>query len=314
MSLAQHPSRHVWDFWYYHEPDGTFHVLYLNAERALVAGGDHHYHAQVGYATTLNFVDVLWLNDAVFKPDPDGWDNTAIWTGDVIRGREGFLMFYTSRDRGQDDGMTQNIGLAVSDDLREWERVPDLRIEPDPRWYETAAVTGDDIIHAWRDPYLFRHESDLYMLVAAKDRSQPNGRQCAVGILRSVDGSLLNWEALPPLYSAGYVSESDVPVLYRDDDGGYNLIYTVWPRYDYAPTTNRAGGLHTVRTESLFSGDWTAPRSLLPGASGLYAARVIPELAGDLVGHDTRQGGWRRIHAHLGWSHVDRDFSNLWID
>ncbi|MFW5748605.1 MAG: beta-fructosidase [Chloroflexota bacterium] len=310
--LVQHPTRFVWDFWYYHDADEKlFHVLFLNADRSLAATDAHHWQAQVGYATTRDFVSVDWHATDVFTADPDGWDNTSIWTGDLIRGREGFILLYTSRSRDVGDGMTQNIGMAVSKDLRHWERVPDFRLAPDPQYYEAHTHPEDDSIHAWRDPYLFRHNGQLFMLVAAKGRDLLPGRKGVVGLLRSVDGSLLNWEALPPLYASGYVSECDVPILYTLD-GTSKLVYTVHARYDHAPMTGGAGGLHGISTPALFVKPWMGPAVLLAKASGMYAARVIPELGGDIVGPDFRLGGWQRVPAQTGFRHVDRDFRDLW--
>ena len=224
--LLQHPSRYVWDFWYYYEEEtGLYHVLFLNADRALVPQEQHHFHAEVGYAITEDFIDVEWIDGAVFSADPDGWDNTSIWTGDVVAVPGGYALFYTSRDRRKDDGMTQNIGLAFSQDFRRWERVPGVQIEPETRWYEPRSVPGEKTIHAWRDPFPISHGGEHYLLVTAKDNQAPKGRKGCVGLLRGMGHDLTQWEVLPPLWSPGLHEELEVTQIYREDENRLQLVY-----------------------------------------------------------------------------------------
>ncbi|MHA1480219.1 MAG: beta-fructosidase, partial [Candidatus Thorarchaeota archaeon] len=129
-----------------------FHILYLNADSSLVQSNQHHFSARIGYATTKEFKSIDWINDDVFHATKDGWDNTSIWSGDVIRISDRFLFYYTSRDNAVDDGFTQNIGLAYSKDFIHWNRVEDFQIQPDEKYYEPRSLEGDSTIHAWRDP------------------------------------------------------------------------------------------------------------------------------------------------------------------
>jgi beta-fructofuranosidase len=290
--------------------EGVFHTLFLNADPALAPTDEHHFHARIGYARTRDFRTVDWIDSDVFAADPDGWDNTSIWTGDVIRGREGYILFYTSRDRRIDDGMTQAIGAATSPDLIHWQRVPGFRIDPDPRIYQPRALPGDEAIHAWRDPYLFLHEGVPHMLVCAKLADLPPGRKGCIGLLRAVDHTLSRWEALPPIYAPGTAGECDVPVIYRQA-GRYLLTHTIWPRYDHA---TGQGGSHLIRGDASLSGFETTSHVPLPGDSGVYAARIVPELGGDLVGFDVTKGGWRRVPVGLdGVEPADRDFREWWF-
>ena len=57
----RHPSRYVWDFWYYFDPvTELFHVFYLNADEFLVPSEKHHLASRVGYATTYDFIRMDW--------------------------------------------------------------------------------------------------------------------------------------------------------------------------------------------------------------------------------------------------------------
>lgn len=254
-----------------------------------------------------------WIDHNVFHASSESWDNTSIWSGDVIRCEEGYLLYYTSRDFRVDDGMTQNIGLAFSTDFRNWERVKGFRLEPDNRYYESRFAGGDNSIHAWRDPYLFRYYDGIYMLVAAKNIRHRPARKGTIGLLRSIDNSLTHWDILPPLYSPGWVSECDVPLIYQREEH-LMLAYTCWAKYDFTPGTNNKGGLHLVEGTgmSLTPENFiNLPSGIMPEGRGFYACRVIPELGGDLVCPDFKKGGIRRVAMHTGLQHLNRDFSDL---
>ena len=312
----QHPSRHVWDFWYYFDSaTGTFHLFYLNADRALVDSDKHHFSSQVGYATTKDFLTIDWISDRVLGADPHGWDNTSIWSGDIIKVAGGFLMFYTSRNQGTDDGMTQNIGVAFTHHIQSfdrWFRIPNIRIQPQFP-YELRHVPDDTTIHAWRDPFLFRHQAQIYMLLSAKDPTKPLGKKGAVALLKAKNNSFEDWEYLPSICQPGYYAEMEVPQLYKAG-GDYALLYSTWAKNDFAPSTGQSGGLHGVLSSSLLSFPPSSPHVYLPETARLYACRVIPELGGEIVGFDITTGGIRRSGVKTGLQHVDRDFSSYSID
>jgi sucrose-6-phosphate hydrolase SacC (GH32 family) len=309
----QHPDRHVWDFWYYFEPETkVFHLFYLNADRSSVANDSHHYSAQVGYATTQDFLTIDWISDRVLGADPHGWDDTAIWSGDIIKVDGGFLMFYTSRNQNTDDGMTQNIGVAFTHHIQSfdrWFRIPNIRIQPQSP-YELRHVPDDMTIHAWRDPFLFRHEQQIYMLLSAKDPTKPLGKKGAVALLKAKNNSFEEWEYLPPICQPGFYAEMEVPQLYRTADDAYALVYSSWAKYDFAPTTDHSGGLQGLFSPNMFNFPAATPTVILAETAGLYACRVIPELDGEIVGFDITTGGIRRSGVRTGLQHVDRDFSD----
>ncbi|MGF1520534.1 MAG: beta-fructosidase [Nodosilinea sp.] len=329
----QHPSRHLWDFWYYFDPDaGLFHIFYLNADQALVASEQHHYAACVGHATTPDFVAIDWGDRSSFNvltPPANHWANTCLWSGDVIKVQNGYLMFYTSRDSRQDDGLTQSIGVAYASDLgaNQW-RFFDTQLTP-KGCYQPRGLTGDRTIHAWRDPFLFRRREtqQIFMLVSAKTVGGPLGASGAIALLQVADSGFAqavrgeqDWQYLPPLLAPCGYAEMEVPQLYQQPDGRYELVFSCWAKYDFSPLT--AGGFQGITTSRLWpeSGDrLDLPRSnpaihtLSPETEGLYACRIVPELGGEIIGFDIQSGGIRRsgIQTHL--TSVDRDFSDLAI-
>jgi beta-fructofuranosidase len=312
-STLHHPNRYVWDFWYYYDSKTKiFHIFYLNADPVLVPDGKHHYASQVGYGFTKDFFTMEWGPYDVFSADPNRWDNTSIWTGDVIRIKDGFLLFYTSRNSGEDDGHTQNIGLAYADriDARRWEPVPGIRIKPDGSIYEPRYVPGDCSIHAWRDPFLFRHNNQIYMLISAKAVKRHIWKNGTIGLLHSQDSGFRNWEILKPIADPGFYSEMEVSQLLLDKRGRFNLVYSTSPEFDNAPNSSKAGGLHYINSPDLNGFNQNPPHVLLPFDSGLYACRIIPEMGGEIVGFDHRTGGIKRSGIKTGFRHINRDFSD----
>jgi sucrose-6-phosphate hydrolase SacC (GH32 family) len=293
--LVKNSNRFVWDFWYWYDTNtASFHLLYLNADYELVPGNQHHFSARIGYAITKDFTEIDWIDDDVFCANHTGWDNTSIWSGDLVRHNDGFILFYTSRNNMTDDGMTQYIGAAYSNNFLDWKRLDGFVLKADPRWYDLRSLKGDSSIHAWRDPFIFRDNDKTWMLLCAKEHDAALGHKGAVALLHAEDSSLMNWSIHKPLFSPGWYSECEVPQIYLNEAGQKVLVYSSWARFDNAPTTNGVGGLHAV-----ILGD-DKPWVLVPESEGLYACRVIPELGGDVVGFDILQGGLRRLGITTG--------------
>ncbi|MGY5876371.1 MAG: beta-fructosidase [Candidatus Thorarchaeota archaeon] len=309
--LVQNPDRFTWDFWYYHDArENRFHLLYLNADKSLVLSNQHHFSARIGYAVTKDFQEIEWINNDVFHADENGWDNTSIWSGDVIRIKDGFLFYYTSRDKNVDDGHTQNVGIAFSEDMIHWDRIKGFQLKPDERFYEPRSLEGDTSIHAWRDPFLFLEKNNLFMILSAKTRGAPLSKNGSIALLKSKNNSLTDWEVLRPAFSPGWFSECEVSQLYLRDRK-HVLVYSCASRHDHRPVKEQVGGLFGIEGTPIEGGFSGNPEVLLPESSGVYACRVIPELNGDIVGFDITEGGFRRVAAGTDMKPVNRDFSGL---
>lgn len=88
---------------------------------------------------------------------------------------------------------TQQVGLAVSDDLYTWEKQAQNPVTAiDSRFYEPTGSGVRKIPH-WRDPFLFEHEGFVYHWVCASRNDGPQDARAALGLARSKD--MLNWEA-----------------------------------------------------------------------------------------------------------------------
>jgi hypothetical protein len=91
----------------------------------------------------------------VVHGEAGSFDQTATWTGSVVKGPDGtWHLFYTGVSRPDDTGHVQQIGLATSTDLMTWTKHPDNPlITADSRWYETLGGPAPWQDEHWRDPW-----------------------------------------------------------------------------------------------------------------------------------------------------------------
>ena len=115
----------------------------------------------------------------------------------------------------------------------------------------------------------------------------------------------------------------EVPQIYKDSQGNYELVFSTWAKNDFSPTTRKAGGLQglTIPESWNFNNHQTTSLELnqgfhvlMPEKYGLYACRIIPELHGEIVGFDIEDGGIRRSGVKKKFQSVNRDFSGLKIE
>jgi beta-fructofuranosidase len=184
------PDDWVWDFWL--ADDGaTFHLFFLKAPRSLGDSDLRHDHAAIGHAVSDDLRRWSVVADPV-QPQPDGYDDLAMWTGSVVRAGDHWRMFRTGRTRS-DGGSVQRIGCDTSPDLVTWarDRAQTWPLAADPRHYDV----GDGTVH-WRDPWVVRDDvSGLWhMYVTARAAGVGAG---VVG--HAVSEDLSAWQVQPPL-------------------------------------------------------------------------------------------------------------------
>lgn len=187
------PDSWVWDFWIIRDQE-TYHAFFLYASRALHDPEMRHRHASIGHAVSTDLVNWERVADALVHGRPGDFDQTATWTGSVVRGDDKrWYLFYTGAtftDRGQ---ILQQIGLAISDDLHTWhkhDRNP--LVSADFRWYETAGDDTERDEH-WRDPWVFKDPGGhgWHMLLTARAATGPDDDRGVIGHARSDD--LITW-------------------------------------------------------------------------------------------------------------------------
>ena len=239
--------------------DGKFYIYYLHDERKGNTQDEY------GYRTSWN----LWITeDGVNIKDckvvlPVGeYDDAdyACYTGSVIEGNDGnFHMFYTAQNNynpkyHRDGKPLQYVAHAISTDLINWEKLPELTFGADERIYEPFD---------WRDPFVFYNEEEkcFDMLLAARLRGASEKNGGCVGLCRSYD--LLHWEAKEPFYNPESYMTHECPDLFKLG----NKWYLVYSTFSEKFVTH-------YRMSDKLSGPWTSPIEDTFDARAFYAAKT----------------------------------------
>ncbi len=142
-------------------------------------------------------------------------------TGSVIRRDSRYWMAYTGH-KVDHPIFVQRVGMAVSDDLVRWERLPENPTsEADPAHYEIVS-TGQRTMTHWRDPSLLDTGEEVFQYVCARRTDGDVTQRGTVGMARSTD--MLTWEALPPPEHDAITEEMEVPQVYAIG-GRYYLVF-----------------------------------------------------------------------------------------
>ena len=184
----------------------------------------------------------------------------ACYTGSVIEGNDGnFHMFYTAQNNynpkyHRDGKPLQYVAHAISTDLINWEKLPELTFGADERIYEPFD---------WRDPFVFYNEEEkcFYMLLAARLRGASEKNGGCVGLCRSYD--LLHWEAKEPFYNPESYMTHECPDLFKLG----NKWYLVYSTFSEKFVTH-------YRMSDKLSGPWTSPIEDTFDARAFYAAKT----------------------------------------
>ena len=164
-----HDGHHMSDAWYCVDRSADLvHMYYLT--RPL--GTDEP--TVVGHAASSDLVTWETRPAALRRGPPGSWDDVKLCTGSVLEHRGRYWMAYSatgSRDSSEaEPHRVQRCGLAVSDDLETWDRVPGNPVtEPGPPHYELMSSGERQMAH-WRDPFLFERGDSVYQLVCARRR------------------------------------------------------------------------------------------------------------------------------------------------
>jgi beta-fructofuranosidase len=231
----------VWDSWI--ADDGErYHLYHLRAPRSLGSPDLRHTAAVIGHASSSDLL--TWTDHGTaLAPDPDGWDDLALWTGSVVRGDDGrWRMFYTAINTRHGHVLRdQRVGLAESDDLTHWRRALDRPVvEVDTRWYKSLPE-DPGASETWRDPFVFRDPGGdgWRMLVTARAKDAAANDDGVLAEARSAD--LVHWEIGPPVCEPGAgFGQLEVPQV-REIDGRYVLVFTCHPQEQTAERTERSG-------------------------------------------------------------------------
>lgn len=275
----------VWDFWL--ADDGElFHMYYLHAPKSLGDERLRHRNAQIGHATSSDLVSWTDLG-AVLQPGGAGeFDETATWTGSVVRGDdEVWRMFYTGSRFASETSTAnvQTVGVASSADLHTWVKSPGPIARADPHWYETLG-TSSWPEEAWRDPWVFRDSSGdgWHMLVTARSSHGPDDERGVIGHATSAD--LETWQVQPPLSMPGSgFAHLEVPQI-ATVGGRHLLLFSCDTAALSQARKDRGerGGIWALEPDAVV-GEYEVEDAVLIAPENLYSGRVIQNRSGEWV-------------------------------
>ena len=209
--------------------EGIYHLFHLVLPN----------HDYIAHAVSNDCVRWRQVENALFIGDPGSWDDSMLWTVHVSENphRKGhWRMFYTGLSR-RDQGKKQRIGLAESDNLYAWQKVPvnwqDKRtplpyslpgkpkspafeydadscypLQPDSHYYESEIDTARHWV-SWRDPFYFNDGDNGWLFCAARVDHGPIVRRGCVACLEEAgDG---HFTAREPLFHPGLFDDVEVP-------------------------------------------------------------------------------------------------------
>ncbi len=137
----------------------------------------------------------------------------------------------------------QRVGVAVSDDLLLWEKLPENPTsEADPVHYELVS-TGDRTLTPWRDPFLLDMGEEVIQYVCAKRTEGDITLRGTIGLARSTD--MRSWETLPPLEHDPIAEEMEAPQIHEIGGRCY-LVFCTKEQW-LSPSYKSRFPVHTFR-------------------------------------------------------------------
>jgi beta-fructofuranosidase len=211
--MLQYPGKRIGDIWFYPEGE-TLHSFFLFCDESIPA----HTLWDIGHATSLD--GLHWeIQDTALNMGAKGeWDE-VLATGSILKRDGQYWMAFTGHT-------TQEVGLAVSDDLFKWKKyskspLPGLN----PNKYEAISCGTRPRKH-WRDPFLFTFKDDVYYAVCASGKSGPPDGRGTVGLAKSKD--MKHWEVIDPPEVDPLFQEMECPQIF-EQYGKWYLVFSTGP-------------------------------------------------------------------------------------
>ena len=151
---------------------GKFHLFHL-----IIPNHDY-----IAHAISDDGINWKRNKNALFVGHPGEWDDDMLWTMNVSKEADYFVMYYTGLKR-KDQGKTQRIGKAKSKDLIHWEKCIDfIPIESKSPHYESIETNNPRKWLSFRDPFLFRDNDETHLLICARKPYGFVSRRGCVGL------------------------------------------------------------------------------------------------------------------------------------
>jgi beta-fructofuranosidase len=223
------PGHHLGDTWYFVDRDRAHCFLLV-----CPAGTPRHTAWDIGHASSRDLKHWTYEGIILRRGCADTWDGLCLATGSVLSRDGRYWMAYT----GNWCGPRPAVGLAVSDNLRDWEKVAGNPITTIDERYYTGASRGQRAFPHWRDPFLLEVDGVVYHLVCATAANQ-KGSAGTIGVARSSD--LHIWELLPALDIDPFTEELECPQVVSAH-GRYFLIFSTHSDLLLAKPALQSGG------------------------------------------------------------------------
>lgn len=270
--LYQPVGKSLKDNWFYVQKD-IVHMFHMQRNLEVADSQRASTPAEIGHAVSKDLIHWDEMQTALV-PSREGsleamfLDDFTLATGNTIlnenigevNGKKmKYQMFYTQRPFKKNT--KQHIATAFSDDLMTWEKyLHNPILSADLEHYDMG--TEKDrllIVHAFRDPFVFEADNNMYMAFTARDLKRKNRMTNKDNPFNSVyngciglavlaprdQGLMTEWTWLPPLLSPGEHVEMEVPQIVKKGDNHY-LFFSTWKkgnRYRYP------GGLYCYMSD-----------------------------------------------------------------
>jgi len=222
--MYAHKGYHIGDAWYFVDDDANIvHMFYLTEP---MSGDGTPF---VGHAISEDLLDWKRLAPALETGPPGAWDDLRICTGSVIKRNARYWLAYaatgTHDSSPEEPWRFQRAGMAVSDDLISWQKLPENPMtQAGPPYYEEMSTGQRKMVH-WRDPFLFDTGEVVYQFLCARRNEGELATRGTVAVTRSTD--MRRWEVLAPLEHDRVSEEMEVPQVYLINGRWYLVFCTL---------------------------------------------------------------------------------------
>jgi len=250
----------------YHQ--GNYHVFYQYLPDRSANPKDYCW----GHARSKDLIGWQHLPVAL-RPATDKGEQ-ACHSGGTFITRSGLpMIFYSSWSSQQ----PREVWAAMGDkDLITWTRYPDNPLLP------LALHEGVVKIHKWRDPFVFTHQNDTYIISGGSERlgAAVEEHRGIVSLYRAENDELMKWKYVGPLFYHPDSPDNACPNFFQVGDKWVLLM-----------------SRHRPHVEDWFVGTWDQDTlQFEPETSGILAYNEATYATQGLYHADGRVVIWNTIH------------------
>jgi hypothetical protein len=186
------------------------------------------------YLFSENFADFNIVNRELIVKD----ENSDIWGGCIFSDNGKFHVFYTARSSENGYWAKQTIKRLETKDFKSIEfknlNLTPESVENNENIFQCKPDKDSYTIHSWRDPFVFKHNSKFYMLIAAK----LNRKHFNATIALLVSNDLDNWTLVNPsiIPNNNEFEELELPSVFINNSNEIMLMTCCWEQNDYIET------------------------------------------------------------------------------